>query len=153
MTPAAPHILPVPPAAPPALRRRVLYPARSIEDCAYPEDAEALHFGAHSGGPLVGVASLKRQPCPAPDFSQDASWRIYAVAVDEGFQGQGLGTALIEACLRYAADAGARCLWCNARLPADGFYEGLGFERQGAVFQKPDLDARLVVMVRRVGKR
>lgn len=150
MSSAAPRILSVPPAATLALRQRVLYPVRSVEDCAYPGDAEARHFGAHSGKQLVGVASLKLQPCPATGPAQGAAWRVYAVAVDDGFRGRGLGTALIEACLRCASVAGARCLWCNARLPADRFYEGLGFERHGAVFQKPGLDARLVVMARPV---
>ena len=60
--------------------------------------------------------------------------QIRQVAVEPAWQGAGVGRVLVEALLRLAEAEGATAIWLNARVPAIGFYERLGFEARGGYF-------------------
>jgi ribosomal protein S18 acetylase RimI-like enzyme len=60
--------------------------------------------------------------------------QIRQVAVDEAWQMTGVGRALVTTLVRQARADGLREIWLNARLPAIGFYERLGFEAVGGTF-------------------
>jgi predicted GNAT family N-acyltransferase len=64
-------------------------------------------------------------------------------------RGTGAGRAMLEACLAHVAHRGGRRVWCNARLPAAGFYERFGFVVESDVFELPDSGPH-VVMSRRM---
>ncbi len=104
------------------------------------------------GGRLLGNASIQRNP-----MRRD-TWIIGNVAADPANQGRGIGRALVDACMRYAASRGARHIALqvdrgNAR--AQRLYERVGFRQSGEVhyymrrsvrqfpvLQRPEADAR-----------
>ena len=110
------------------LRGRVLRPGRPPEDSRFPGDdaPTTVHWGAFVGGKCVGVASL---------FAERGV-RLRGMAVEPDLCGQGIGTALIRHIQRTAAEKG-QSLWCSARVSAVGFYEKLGWETEGDVFNVP----------------
>jgi ribosomal protein S18 acetylase RimI-like enzyme len=78
---------------------------------------------ADHDGALVGVVSVAFQ-----DWNQRMT--LQAIYVDRCSRHQGVGRALIEACLQRAAERGARHLWLETQdtnCAAITFYERLGF--------------------------
>lgn len=87
----------------------------------------------------------------APDFAADGAgwWRLRGMATAPEARGRGHARAVVTAALDHV-DALGGGVWCNARLPAVGFYEKLGFERIGEPWHDPNLGPH-VKMVRRPG--
>lgn len=114
------------------LRRAVLWPALSEDECRVPQDPEATHLGAFIGERLVGCLSL----CPiGPGLFQ---LRKFAVSAD--CQGRGIGARLmreaIDTCRRLDIDR----LELDARATAIGFYAKFGMHPMGAVFFKGPIE-------------
>ena len=61
-------------------------------------------------------------------------------AVDQEFQGNGVGSLLLRATIEHIrgceTEDGIRVLWCDARVHQLAFYERFGFERVGELFAK-----------------
>ncbi|CAE8624713.1 unnamed protein product [Polarella glacialis] len=114
------------------LREKVMWPGRP-ELCSLPEDEvpEAVHLGAFAGEALVGVLSLF---LPKEGVKGRAQYR--KVAVDQDWQGKGVGSALVRAAVEAAQSAGAAAIYCHARAAKTEFYERLGFARKGEPFEK-----------------
>ncbi len=122
------------------LRSAVLRPGQPPASLAYPGDDApgSFHAGAVVGGEVVGIATVYPEPMPlAPEDVLDAAnaFRLRGMATRPDLQGTGLGRAVLLRCLEHVRDAGAEVLWCNARVPALGFYRRLGFETVGDVFE------------------
>lgn len=79
-------------------------------------------------GAILGAARL----LPAPGSS---SRQVRQVAVAPHAHGRGLGRLLILNLETLAAEEGAHELWLNSRSSAYGFYERLGFVREGEEFE------------------
>jgi hypothetical protein len=62
--------------------------------------------------------------------------RMRQVAVDESRQRSGIGTALVAAAEQAARDMGYAQIVLHARMSAAGFYEKLGYEREGEPFDE-----------------
>jgi len=77
---------------------------------------------------LLGAARL----LPAPG---DASRQVRQVAVAPHAHNLGLGRRLVHDFEALATDEGASELWLNSRFTAYGFYERLGFAREGQEFE------------------
>jgi GNAT superfamily N-acetyltransferase len=116
------------------LRLRVLRPDWAPESVVYPEDSDpsATHFGAFVDSRLVGTLSLYAEPPPYD--ASTAGWRMRGVAVDPTVQRQGAGRALVAAAEGYAEARGSDIVWCNGRVSAQQFYESLGYQQWGDVF-------------------
>ena len=108
------------------VRHRVLRPGRPFETTVFGADdlASTVHLGAFDGDELVGVVSL----APEPREGREGGWRLRGMATIPEVRGRGFGTALLDACLEYAAVSGGGEVWCNARLVAVAFYQRAGFE-------------------------
>jgi GNAT superfamily N-acetyltransferase len=114
-----------------ALRREVLRSHQRLDEVGFAGDElpGAAHFGAFSvlGGPeMVATATVH------PD---EGGWRLRGMATREGLRGQGLGGALVEACLEHARQSGGGVIWCHARIKAADFYRRQGFEARGEIFE------------------
>jgi len=110
------------------LRYRVLHEPFGVEpsDDWHDDDPESRHLVAVAdGGPVVGYARL---------ITRGSEAQIRQVAVDPDWQGAGVGRALVAALVQQAEGDGATDIWLNARVPAIGFYERLGFEAVGDTF-------------------
>jgi len=108
-------------------------------------DAQALHVTASVDGRVVGCATL----LPST-WDGEPARQLRGMATAADFRGRGLGRAMLEFIeQRVRQDAGPRLLWCNARLPASGFYEKLGWQTVSAPFDIPTVGPH-VRMVKRV---
>ena len=76
-------------------------------------------------------------------------WRIRGMAVDEAFRGQRVGIKLVDQVILDLKSKKAESVWCNARVSALGFYEKMGFKKEGELFEitgiGPHFIARLVL--------
>ncbi len=128
------------------LRHAVLRPNHPESSAVFPGDDEptTAHLGAYRDGHLVGIASLyaeARRGAP----QAGGAWRLRGMATAPDVRGQGVGRALVEACVRQVAEWGGGELWCNARTPAVGFYEGAGFEVVSSEFDIPGVGPHVVM--------
>ena len=120
-----------------ALRHAVLRAGLPRETAIFPGDDElsARHFVADDTGVIVGCVTLHLN-----QWQDEAAWQLRGMAVAPSHQRQGVGGKLIEAVeqsLRQSPDDVPRLLWCNARVPAAGFYERQGWEVVSDVFEIP----------------
>jgi GNAT superfamily N-acetyltransferase len=120
------------------LREVVLRPGYPPEKSIYPQDRlpQVLHAGALMEGELVGVATVF--PEPPPWELVPGAWRLRGMAVLAPARGLGIGKQLVQFCLEHIQSQGGRLLWCNARVSALPFYQGLGFQTIGAQFLSPE---------------
>jgi GNAT superfamily N-acetyltransferase len=113
------------------LRAEILRPAQTPDELRYPGDdaPETLHAAVIECGEPIAVASVMREPFPANPGEED--WRVRGMATRERARGRGAGSALLRTCIAHAREARGTVLWCNARVPAAGFYERGGLARLG----------------------
>jgi predicted GNAT family N-acyltransferase len=109
------------------LRREALYPDQPLAAMQMPVDADGLHFGAFNNDLLVGVVSL---------FQNGAIYQFRKFAVAIKYQGQGIGTNLLQYITSFCKLQQGTSLWCNARTTATPFYEKLGFTVLGLPFEQ-----------------
>jgi GNAT superfamily N-acetyltransferase len=134
----APEIRPITAEETIPLRHAVLRAGLPRATAIFPGDeaASSRHFGAFVEGQLVGVATIHFAPLlDRPDF--DPAYQVRGMATAEDMRGQGVGTALLEACIAEAVRCGGQWIWCNARTPAAGLYSRHGFKVQGGIFDIP----------------
>jgi GNAT superfamily N-acetyltransferase len=127
------------------MRSLVLRPGQPPQNLVYDGDdhPQALHAGAFDGDLLVSIATVYpeappdalRGPLPEAAYAEGASFRLRGMATLPERQGGGYGRATLKAACAHVREAGARYLWCNARVTALGFYERLGFEAVGEEFE------------------
>lgn len=131
------------------LRHAILRDGQPPETARFPGDtaADAAHFVVEDGGEVVGVASLLAEGHES--VRADRPYRIRGMAVAEGRRGQGIGTALLSACLEAAIENGADVVWCHARLPARSLYARAGFADVAEPFVSATLGPH-VTMARRL---
>lgn len=141
-----PLIRRIPPEEIRPLRHRILRPGQTYEETLYPGDDldDTVHLGAFDGGRLVGIASLYREDRPG---GPPGGWRLRGMATDADMRGAGHGAALLSGCIDHATASGGSELWCNARMPAVGFYGRADLEVVSEEFDVPGIGLH-VVMVR-----
>jgi GNAT superfamily N-acetyltransferase len=108
------------------LRRQVLRAGTPSTDVHLGEDDDpaAFHLGIQRDGALVACVSFSPQQMPArPDVE---AWRFRAMAVDERYQGEGLGRIVLLAGFDRLRARAVPLVWAKARDTAIGFYERLG---------------------------
>jgi len=123
------------------LRHRILRAGLPPESaCFEGDEAETtLHFAAfavepsgHAGQHPVGCLSLMLN-----SFQAEPAWQLRGMAVDESHQGRGLGRELLKHAEQTVEIGQVLLLWCNARVPAAGFYEKHGWTIVSDVFEIP----------------
>jgi GNAT superfamily N-acetyltransferase len=118
------------------LRHRILRAGMSRDAAIFEGDDEldAIHLAALNGWDMVvGCATLIARP-----WNHKPAWQLRGMAVDSSFQQMGIGRLLLDETYRLIQDMPDRpTLWCNARKPAAGFYEKLGWQRASAEFEIP----------------
>ncbi len=99
-------------------------------------DADYYAIVAEFDGEVRGFAGLRR----GLYFEADGTFvQLTALVVDDGFQGQGIGTALTEAAESWARAIGARAISLTSghqRHAAHHFYERQGYRSTGVRFVK-----------------
>jgi hypothetical protein len=90
------------------------------------EEATETHVIAVADAKVVGVLLLKR--------ISDTKMKMRQFAVDDAFQGQGIGSALVAFAEDFAIENGFSIITLNARMTAVPFYERLGYDVVGDEF-------------------
>lgn len=112
---------------------------------AAPATCDVLVFVAEASGQVVGMAEVVMMPDP-PDHQilvPRRAAQIHTVVLD-GHRGIGVGTALVAAAERGAADRGVSILIAGIFAPntdALGFYARAGFGKHGISLSKTPRDA------------
>lgn len=88
------------------------------------EDATSVHV----------LATLNREPVGTGRLNP--AGKIGRIAVLPGLRGRGIGSMILDALLHEARRLGIREPCLHAQLQAVPFYERLGFERKGEVFDE-----------------
>lgn len=120
-----------------AVRRTVF-----VEEQQVPEELEideydertspTIHFVAYKGSVPVGAGRLRRYA--------EGTGKIERVAVLSSERGTGLGRALMVHMEQVARDSHYSKLKLNAQCHAQRFYEKLGYEPVGDVFDEAGID-------------
>jgi ribosomal protein S18 acetylase RimI-like enzyme len=121
-----------------ALRQSVLRPHQSVREMAV-DEADGTHaVGVFHDDVLIAVGLI----APSPELG---GWRVRGMATAPDSRNRGAGAAVLDALLRHAAASGASRVWCNARTPAQGFYERAGFHATSQVFDVPQIGPHVVM--------
>jgi ribosomal protein S18 acetylase RimI-like enzyme len=110
------------------LRNEVLWPHKTFENCILDTDRlpNTFHFGVKVDGLTVATVTLQQEK--SDRLQQEKQYRLRAMAVREGYRGQGIGDAIVEAGFNYLRELGVEVVWCDARVAALNFYRRLQFE-------------------------
>lgn len=114
------------------LRSKVLRPFHPLEDCAYPQDPSAVHFGCFEHDALVSIVTA--HPEDKELFGARGQWRIRGMATEPAHQGKGYGGEVLKALLAWGRAKRLPLFWCNARVLAIPFYERHGFTVESELF-------------------
>lgn len=116
------------------LRHQVLRQGLPRESAVFPgdDDETSRHYGAFDGDRLIGCATLHLN-----QWEQRPAWQLRGMAVASDAQARGVGRALLEFLEADVYRSAVRSMWCNARVPASGFYRKLGWRIVSEVFEIP----------------
>lgn len=109
------------------LRSTVLRDGKPFDECRFAEDSKpgSFHLGYFDDKRLVGIASF--YPINF-DNIEEPGIQLRGMAVDEQYQGKGIGKAIVQAAYKHIGrDPAITHVWCNARKIAYRFYESQGF--------------------------
>lgn len=93
-------------------------------------DEHARHYGAYLDQTLVSVASI---------YIDGSQARLRKFAILSQYQGQGIGSELLDSILQQLKNDGITHFWCDARESALGFYARFGMQPEGTRFYKVDV--------------
>ncbi|MFA6980487.1 MAG: GNAT family N-acetyltransferase [Ignavibacteriaceae bacterium] len=115
------------------LRYRVLRQPLGLNYTQEQLDAEKdeFHFSAFDGEKLVGCLLMKA--------IRSSGIKMRQVAVDEMYQGKGVGKALVLFSEKFAGEKGFSLITLHARKTAVPFYEKLGYKIAGDEFTEVTL--------------
>ena len=108
------------------------------EECRFPTDdlPGSFHLGYYKNEQLACVVSFHLQ---AYGSYQGVGYQLRGMATLHQYQGQGLGSEIVNYAFEYLKQQGAAYVWCNARKKAAVFYERLGFEIVSSEFDVPGI--------------
>jgi len=109
------------------IRHQVLWPNEAPEFCIVDGDNQALHFAVVIKKQIVCVASI---------YIDGEIARLRKFATLPQFQGQGIGSFMLEHLVKILKSKQMDSLWFDARETAVGFYNRLGFTTTGELFYK-----------------
>jgi predicted N-acetyltransferase YhbS len=119
------------------LRNEVLWPHKTFENCILETDrlSTTFHFGVQIEGLTVATVTLQQEK--SHRLQQEKQYRLRAMAVREGYRGQGFGDAIVEAGLNHLRELGVEVVWCDARVAALNFYRRLHFNELEEEYEIP----------------
>lgn len=112
------------------LRKKVLWPNKSLSNQAIETDADSQHFGLFIDGNLISIISYY-------SISNTARFRKFATHPD--YQNLGYGSRLLSFIIDFSIESNITLLWCDARVSAKKYYSKFGFETTSDVFYKSEL--------------
>jgi GNAT superfamily N-acetyltransferase len=128
-----------------SVRLPVLRKGKPIESCRFEgDDLETTqHFGLYLSQELVGIISLFKKNNTT--FSEKNQYQIRGMAVLKNHRKKNFGKALIIHSEEECKNQGIDLIWFNARMEAIGFYEKMGYQKEGIPFDIPDVGEHIVM--------
>jgi GNAT superfamily N-acetyltransferase len=128
------------------LRQKVLRPHQTFAQLQQDSDndPETAYFAAYdtqTQHQVVGTASVRRESAPWGE----PGWRLRGMATEPDLRSRGIGSAVLARVIEHVARLGGGLLWCNARIPAQQFYEREGFITRGESWVDPDIGPHIVM--------
>ena len=116
------------------IRNEVLRNGLPVSSCYFEGDNEdqTFHLGARVDAQLVCIASFYF--VRHENFPNENQFQLRGMATLENYRGRGLAQALLKMAFPIIEQNFCDLLWCNARVEAMSFYENLGFEKTGEIF-------------------
>jgi len=116
------------------LRHAVLRAGLARETAYFPGDRDprTIHLAAKHGPAIVACATVLLN-----QWEGRPACQLRGMAVDPGYQGHGIGKAILREVERIATENGVKILWANARAPAAEFYRKHGWELVSEQFEIP----------------
>ena len=93
------------------------------------QDLESIHVFKLNEKQTTALATCRL-------FEEDGKWMLGRVAVSSKMRGQHLGQKMLESVHEYLKERGANSLYCHAQLRVKLFYEKLGYQTCGDVFDE-----------------
>ncbi|MFB9137046.1 GNAT family N-acetyltransferase [Vibrio olivae] len=109
------------------IRHQVLWPEKPLSFCSVEGDEFATHYGAFVDNQLVCVASI---------YINGREARLRKFATLPQYQGQGIGSKVLEHVMSTLQHFNVHYFWCDARTTALSFYQRFGLEVDGPEFEK-----------------
>jgi predicted GNAT family N-acyltransferase len=128
------------------LRAAVLRPDGGEITWAGDEDPATFHLAARTDGRVVGVVRFSPAACPWRPEAR-SPWQLRGMATDAAVRGTGAGRLLVDDGLARVAARGGGLVWCDARVPAAGFYERMGFTVVTEPFDKPGIGPHVGMLI------
>jgi len=110
------------------------FPTSGIRDAIEAPDVTYLVAEDTEDRP-IGYAYLRTSPEPPAGVEGERAIEIVRFYIDPGYQGRGVGAALMEDCFDDAANRGADMIWLQVWKEAPwaiGFYARMGFTVVGS---------------------
>lgn len=118
------------------LRHRVLRAGLPRDSAIFEGDDRpgARHVVAVADGRIVGCVTVHPST-----WDGSPAWQLRGMATEATLQRAGVGRAMLAYLERRLLDdvSPVRQLWCNARVPAVGFYERMGWRVESGPFEIP----------------
>jgi predicted GNAT family N-acyltransferase len=92
------------------------------------KEKDEILIGAFEDDKMLACCMLVR--------GSDRSMRLRQMAVINNLQGKGVGRAIMQFAENVARDLGSRKMTMHARVSAVGFYEKLGYQTVGDLFEE-----------------
>lgn len=94
------------------------------------EDLRAIHVYILNKDQTMALAACRIFQ------GQDGNWMLGRVVVSKEMRGQHLGKKIVAASEEYVKNRGAKRLSCHAQLAVEKFYENMGYQTQGEIFDE-----------------
>ena len=121
------------------LRHTAMWPDQPIDFVKLKDDRQGVHLGLFTDGSLVSVLSIFK------DESGSHNAVIRKVCTHPDCRHQGFASSLIKEALRQMEADHVEAVFLDSRISAVPFYERLGFEKTGDVFEKYGKDYQKMV--------
>lgn len=113
------------------LRRDILWPNASLQDCIEEGDEQATHYGYIQNKQVISCLSVF--------FRTPKRYQIRKFATKTEYQNQGIGTFLFQHVLQMLIQKQAETVYLNARSTATRFYEKFQFQPFDKEFSKSNV--------------
>lgn len=123
------------------LRNKVLLRPIGIPDFGWEmNDEKSWHFVALDKGEVIGCVVL------VPIDTQNKKAQLIQMAVDDIWQGKGIGKLLVKALIAFSEKSGIGEIQIHSRSDITTFYTHLGFEIYGEEFEEVGIKHRYMRM-------
>ncbi len=121
------------------LRNKILLRPIGVPDYGWEmNDKNSWHFVAVEGAKVIGCVILY------PLNEEKSKAQLMQMAVDNSWQGKGIGKLLVKALLNFATNQGINEIEIHSRAEVTTFYEQLGFQIYGDEFEEVGIKHRLL---------